>query len=460
MTKSFLFSPNKRALALRLAMPGLFLAASFAAAAQLYIGTGAQVQLTGNAGLMLQGMDLVNNGTFSAGNSTVYFSGAGNSSVGGTKPIQFYAIHINKGPGSSLVFQRPVGLSNEVRFTQGFIDLNGQDLDLGSTGRLVGESANSRIIGAAGGEVLFTTTLNAPANVNPGNLGAVMSSAKDMGVVLVKRGHRAQNLPGTSILRYYNISPANNSGLGATLKFNYLEAELNGLPENKLVQWRSPDGLNWVEQGLSSNDATQNYVEKTGIDAFSVWTLALATGALPVVFTDLRSQCEGDRVVLRWKTAQESNSSHFTIERNSGTGWGSIGSVPAAGYSSTEKSYALTDLNPVEQAHYRIAQYDQDGRVSYTPVVVANCTMVNTWQVWPNPFTQAFTVRVYSDRNDRARIRVMDAKGGEISNRSFNLLRGLNQLEVNMQQAAAGVYLLLVEWTDGRPVKTMRLVKQ
>jgi len=441
-------------------MTGSFLAVSLSSVAQLYIGPGAQVQLTGNAGLTLKNTGFVNNGAFSAGNSTVYFLGAGNVSVSGTQPVQFYTIQINKDPGSSIVLQRPVGVSNQVQFSQGFIDLSGQNLDLGSTGQLISESETSRIVGPAGGEVLFTTTLNAPFNVNPGNLGAQISSPQNLGSVLIKRGHQTQSLPGGNILRYYNIIPANNSSLGATLRCYYFDAELNGLPENNLVLWRSPDGLNWFDQGRTSKDAMQNYVEKTGIDAFSIWTLAASSVSLPVVMTGFHLQCDGDRTTLRWKTAQESNSSHFSIERNNGVGWSSIGKLPAAGNSSAEKSYEFADLNPVEKAQYRIAQYDLDGRVVYTPVAIANCAMTNTWQVGPNPFRQAFTVRVQNDRNDQARLRVINASGAVIINRSLNLLRGLNQLEVDLQQAASGTYLLMIEWTDGRKVKTVRLVKQ
>ncbi len=95
---------------------------------------------------------------------------------------------------------------------------------MGSTGLLLGESDNSRIVGSAGGEVLFVAALNAPAGVNPGNLGAWISSSKNLGSVTIRRGHKALSLPGgNSILRYFTISPSNNSGLAATLRFGYFD---------------------------------------------------------------------------------------------------------------------------------------------------------------------------------------------------------------------------------------------
>lgn len=460
MTKPPVISLNKRTCALRIAMLVFSGAVSLPAATQLYIGPGAQVQLKGNAALTLNNIDLVNNGTFSAGNSTVIFSGAGNVVVSGAQPVQFYTIQISKDPGTSMVLQRPVGLSNQLQFLQGYMDLNGQNLDLGATGQLIGESEASRILGPAGGEVVLNTPLNAPSAVNPGNLGALISSPRDLGNVEIRRGHRVQSLPGKSILRYYAIHPTNNSGLGATLRFYYFDAELNNLRKNTLVPWRSPDGLLWSEQGLTTYDAVQNYVEKTAIDAFSIWTLSASAAALPVIFTHFQLQCDGNKVILSWKTAQESNSSYFSVERNSGAGWISIGRLPAAGNSSMEKSYEFTDPNPADKAQYRVAQYDLDGRVKYTSVITASCAVTNSWQVGPNPFGQTFTVRIQSERNDQAKLRVMDAGGVVILNRQLNLIRGLNQFEVDLQKAASGAYLLWMEWQDGHQVKTMRLIKQ
>ncbi len=62
---------------MRIAFLGLFLTASSTVAAQFYIGTGAQVQFTGNVQVTLNDADLVNHGTLAPGNSTVYFTGSG-----------------------------------------------------------------------------------------------------------------------------------------------------------------------------------------------------------------------------------------------------------------------------------------------------------------------------------------------------------------------------------------------
>lgn len=430
------------------------------AAGQLYISPGAQLQLSGNAQFTLRDINLVNNGTFFTGNGNVLFSGRSATTIGGNTPVYFFILHIDKEEGQSLLMEQSSTVINEARLSRGYLDLNGHDLNLGSTGIITGETETSRIIGANGGEVIATATLNAPYEANPGNLGAVISSANNPGNLTIKRGHLAQNLEHGSIRRYYTITASNNTALNATLRFHYYDAELNGLNENELAQWRSEDGNSWSYIGFGIRNTEQNYVEKNGIEAFSIWTLSTASAALPVVFSHFNLQCNDGKVIFRWKTAQEINSSHFIIERSNGTSWTAIGKLPAAGNSSTEKDYEYIDHHPLSSANYRIAQYDLDGQIKYTNTMAADCDAAEAMLAWPNPFQQAFSIRLQNNNTGPARLRVVDARGASIINKQLNLQRGLNQFDINLASAAAGIYLLSIEWTDGKPMKTIRLIKK
>jgi hypothetical protein len=78
-----------------------------------------------------------------------------------------------------------------------------------------------------------------------------------------------------SINRYYDISPANNLSLNATLQFNYFNAELNGIQETNLWLWKSNDLTNWfASPSTDSRDSIVNYVTGKGIQNFSRWTLS------------------------------------------------------------------------------------------------------------------------------------------------------------------------------------------
>ena len=156
-------------------------------------------------------------------------------------------------------------------------------LNLGTTGLVNGETETSRIFTLGNGYVQVINSLNMPVSANPGNLGAIISSNKNLGSVTIRRGHLAQaNVSGTTpgIRRYYDILPDNDNGLKATLRFQYFDAELNGLNESTLELWKQ-GRRNWTNEGFTSRSAVNNYVEKTNISALSRWTLSgILTSAL------------------------------------------------------------------------------------------------------------------------------------------------------------------------------------
>ena len=153
-------------------------------------------------------------------------------------------------------------------------------VDGSTNGIIVGESENSRILGATGGEVVKITTLNAPTSVNPGNIGVEITSTEDLGSTEIRRGHLPQNILGLNgIERYFSISPTNNEGLDADVRVHYFDGELNGLAETGVEPWAFDD-LNWSNLSASMTDPSANWVEATGIASFD--TLTLGQGALKI----------------------------------------------------------------------------------------------------------------------------------------------------------------------------------
>lgn len=247
---------------------------SFNISAQLAISSGEHFYISGNIQLTLNNANLVNNGNFTAGNSKVSFTGNNGSTISGSKTMSFYELEMDKSNSNTVTLQRGINVTNKIVFTSGYLNLGGYNIDLGTTGRLDGEKENSRARGNSG-QILFTTNLNSPVNANPGNLGAIISSSRNLGTVTIRRGHQSQNINrDNSILRYYDILPSNNNNLNATLRFNYFEGELNGNSESRLVFFNTGNNGNWAMQGYTRRNVTANYVEKTGIKSFSRWTLS------------------------------------------------------------------------------------------------------------------------------------------------------------------------------------------
>jgi hypothetical protein len=248
------------------------------AQASLQATPGATIKTANNSFIVLDNMHLVNNGSFVqvAGDGTIKFTGNADVNISGGSVAIFDKLNIAKTTNFKVALQQNVNVVGQVNFTSGLLDLNNSVLNLGTTGTVNGEAETSRIFSFGNGYVQVINLLNMPVSANPGNLGAIITSTKNLGSVTIRRGHLAQiNVSGTTpgILRYYDILPAIDNGLKATLRFQYFDAELNGLNESTLELWKQ-DKKGWTNVSFTSRSAVDNYVEKTGISALSRWTLS------------------------------------------------------------------------------------------------------------------------------------------------------------------------------------------
>src|SRR5579871_3330765 len=242
--------------------------------AQFYLQNGAVLSCTNNAIICLQDADLVNNGAINlqAGNGKFVFSGSANNYIDGSSICTLDELDISKTTGNYLLLKQDANIISTIQFVSGSIDLNGKNIFLQQpTSSLVNESETSNITGLAGGSIsISNSSVNAPAQYNIGNLGAVLTSAQNLGALTISRSHVPVAVSTSSgIQRTFFISPANNNSLNATLRFYYFDAELNGKDENTLGLWKSTDGNTWNFVGADNRDATNNYVEKNSLTDFS-----------------------------------------------------------------------------------------------------------------------------------------------------------------------------------------------
>ena len=70
--------------------------------AQLVITPGAELNISGNTQLTISNMDFINNGKFTAGNGTEFWTGNTSSVPRGSQATPFYNVEINKNGGAAL----------------------------------------------------------------------------------------------------------------------------------------------------------------------------------------------------------------------------------------------------------------------------------------------------------------------------------------------------------------------
>ena len=348
---------------------------------QLNISTGAQWVNSGNVSVVLQDMDLVNNGSIIAGAGSFKFTGSQNSTIGGNSLPLFNILEIAKSNNTKVLLNRNISAGSLINFISGQLDLNNNNILLSPTANIAGESENNRIIGPNGGFVEITQDMNAPVSVNAGNLGAIISSSADLGSVTIRRGHLQQTGTGltNSINRYYLITPTNNNNLNTTLRLRYFDAEQNGQNENSLVIYQSNNsGADWNNLSKSSNNTNANYVEKTGIASLALQTLAnnnvqQADGVTGLVFTGQRKKAT--EVTLKWTSQTETNMSGYQVQRkldneSDFTDRALVSSLAPGGNSLSLLSYQNIDANShTGISYYRLKIMTTNNTYTYSNVI-------------------------------------------------------------------------------------------
>jgi hypothetical protein len=247
--------------------------------ANLRVEQGTSIVANGDVKIVLNDANFVNNGSFTAGASTLLFTGSAAKQtmlIGGSSRTAFYNLSINR-PFEQLQLDNDISVSGALNFTAGNLELNNRRLDLGSTGFIVGENINARIMGAKGGVVVATAMLNAPARVNPGNIGVELTSSANLGATTITRGHVQQvNARGQSgINRYYDIKAA-NSNAPVSVRFFYLQPEVGGLNESELVLWSGDAFKGWSAAGKEYGDVSMDWVSKNNLGQVNKFTLGLS----------------------------------------------------------------------------------------------------------------------------------------------------------------------------------------
>jgi Secretion system C-terminal sorting domain len=343
---------------------------------QLRIETGAHWVTTGNPVTVLENMSFYNNGNFNAGAGTFKFTGNSNNGMTGTvQTFTFATIEIAKTNNAIVSLARSININNELKMTSGVFDIMSSQLFFGNGGTITGETETNRVTASGPGFIQITQNLNAPNAVNPGNLGAVISSSANLGSVLVRRFHFERTGTGLSgsIKRSYTITPQNNAS--ATLRFRYFDAELNGQTESNLSLYQSNfNGASWDNQMFTTRDANLNFVEKTGLSSLSMFTLGnnapLANGVTGLIFT--ASLSKQNTANLSWSTSTETNMQGYQVERRRDneavfSNVGYVASKAINGNSSTALSYAYSESNTYTgTTTYRLRILDKTGGFTFS----------------------------------------------------------------------------------------------
>lgn len=399
---------------------------------------------SGNPVMVLQDIDLTNNGTITAGTGKVKFAGTIPASINGNTPISFYDLHIISSGGVTL--NQNIRIENELQMA-GMLNVQNFEVDIQPGATITGETETARLHANAGntGHAMITLDLDSPVqNLNPANIGVEFVNAPALGPTTITRYctyFDGGGLIGNKINRYYNINPANNSSLNASVRFYYFDAELNGVIENVAVLWKSTNhGVSWTQVTPDSRDVVNNYLQKNGVDDFSLWTIGSISAPLPIVLSSFNVSCNSKGAQLVWTTAWEENNDRFVVEKSmDGIQWIEIAVIHANNVASNYK-FSDTDAGT---AFYRLKQVDKDGTFTYSKILLSNCAVASiTLLLYPNPVHDIAEMVFQSEKDMNGTVQIFSSNGQLIKNIKVQIQKGLNKIKLNLPELAKGMYVL------------------
>ncbi|TCJ14257.1 hypothetical protein EPD60_09650 [Flaviaesturariibacter flavus] len=408
-------------------------------------------------------------GTFTPGTGTIAFNGAGPQTVSATDA--FNNITINNVSNVSL--GTLVKVNGVLDFTAGKLVLGSNDILPGS---ITNYSAAKYIVAIGSGVLRQPLAASASkffpvgtaSSYIPATVAFAAGSTADSISVRVLGSTYNNGETGTALTNYaVNASwiidekVAGGSNAAVTLQWP-ASLELPNFSRSTCRLAHYTGGAwEYGSAGLSASGTDPYSVTRTGFTSFSPFSVRMNNAVLPVTFISFTGQRRGGNDALSWSTASESNSDRFEIEESSdGRSFRVIGTVAAAGYSSTLRNYSYSN-NGVQGTHYyRIRQVDLDGRYTYTNGIRLNDDAGNgSIRLAANPVRGNASLQLQVPAATRAALTLHDGSGRIVWSSSQALGAGSQTLTLPTAPLAAGVYYLGIRFDDNSG-QTIRLVKE
>lgn len=193
----------------------------------------------------------------------------------------------------------------------------------------------------------------------------------------------------------------------------------------------------------STNEVT-TYI-KVGFNPVAIGRFIGSNGVLPVTLTRFTASQVNNNIQLQWQTANEVNTSSYTVERSTdGIHFSSIGSVAAVGSNAHSYQYndgTATGLQNVKTIYYRLTITDKNG-ASTTSYIVAFTAKTNAAALLllPNPVRNQLKIKV-TNFSGKAALSIVDMTGKQWYQQSGSIASGAN-VSFNTSALPAGTYIL------------------
>ena len=351
--------------------------------------------------------------------------------VSGNNPIHFYA-----SSGNYIGSINPQGRAGTLTMTS-YLDAGGtmyacgvpasEDYRTAFMGRHFTVVPTGTISGSGNLSVYFPYSQTEYSDLAAASIGTTTSNVND----------NVTSHSSIAVTKYSN--PGNEDGN----PFN------NCSGGSALVVLQSGNG-NLTDLSLSPVITGTNYYASFGVSSFSEFYLhgVNANSPLPITLTSFTASCE-DKVSLMWKTATETNVSHYEILRSrDGQFWEEVATIPAVGNSTTEQVYHATDATGLETMYYKLRSVDNDGTSEDFQPVSVTCNPGALWSIHPVPVSVKATVTVTATETSHDLFVITDINGRVVTTQQVEIKAGTSIFELDLHRLSEGTYFIRMNQSD------------
>ncbi len=292
---------------------------------------------------------------------------------------------------------------------------------------------------------------------------SVTSTQQPVANVGVRFYYNTQDL--TDVNGSYPMGPVNHSQLvlyktdgNPDPTTNWAGATQARLYMNGVV----PTTSSWVYTGLG-NGIHQAEFEVTSFSGGGAG--ATQGGTLPISLLRFAATGKDYTAYLNWATSSETNSLRFLVARSlDGSHFTPVGSVNAAGQSTTTRTYSFTDdlsriLNGPATVYYRLLMLDYNYDQKASPIVTVKLGDAKAaLSLLYNPVQSEAVLHYQSLRTESVAIRLIDATGRTVVQLNKAAITGDNQYRLPTATLAKGIYKIVLTGS-GQPL-TLSVMKE
>jgi len=199
---------------------------------------------------------------------------------------------------------------------------------------------------------------------------------------------------------------------------------------------------------------TGRYVQSTfghaiqfSVNSFSSFYFLSSSSTLPFDLFSFTGKAVNDASKLEWVVNTQTDVLSYTVERSlDNRNFDAIATVTSKN-GQGNITYNFTDFNAGKLAstvYYRIHSNETNGIGKYTNIISVNfgSILITSMSVFPNPVTEKTNVLINAIADESAQLKVVDNIGRVVYSVTVKLVKGKNNIQLNMRQFKTGLYYI------------------